>query len=200
MRENRRSSSHYDNQIFEIDEQICQLLKQRKEQSSDNPGFPPDEIISNWAVKYGLYEDFLRNLFEAMRYEEFFKPRIEPAGFRKHLSVLKSAAIHDKIYSITAISQYENASIVKLHIDWYEPEEKSQLRMKNQHKTYELSISEQYDCRQERASGSAGHYTYTFIVAPPLPDDVSGITLVFREYSDVIRDKATGLDIIMALD
>ncbi|MGF9975375.1 hypothetical protein [Viridibacillus arvi] len=36
------SSNHYDEQLFSIDEQICTLLKQRKELSIDRPGFPSE--------------------------------------------------------------------------------------------------------------------------------------------------------------
>lgn len=53
-----RPTEHYDQRITDIDEQICALIKQRKERSDNNPGFPSFEYISDWAAKFELYEDF----------------------------------------------------------------------------------------------------------------------------------------------
>lgn len=196
-----RPTDYYDKQLHQVDEQICALLKQRKELSKNNPGFPPDDVISNWAIKYDLYEEYLRSLFVALRMEGFFKPRVEPTRFRKHLSVLKSIELDDRFYSVTAIRQYENASIVQLHIDWDEPDDSPIDRInRRNNNTFELYINKQYDCWQKRAGGSTGHLTYHFIVSPPLPDDISGIDLVFKEYSDTLKDKPTGLEIVMNLE
>ena len=45
-----RPSNRYEKHLILIDEQICALLKQRKDVSNDNPSFPSDDVISNWAV------------------------------------------------------------------------------------------------------------------------------------------------------
>lgn len=193
-------TDHYDKKLLQVDEQICALLKQRKELSNNNPGFPPEEVISNWAAKYDLYKEYLFSLFGALRMEDFFKPRVEPTGFRKHIPVLKSIEKDDRFYSVTAIRQYENASIVQLYIDWDEPED-SPIERVNRYKinSFELFISKQYDCWQKRARGSIGHLTYNFIVSPPLPDDISEIDLVFKEYSDTLKDNPTGLEFVLNL-
>ncbi|WP_052737745.1 hypothetical protein [Bacillus sp. SA1-12] len=68
------------------------------------------------------------------------------------------------------------------------------------HITFELFVGEQYDCRLERAGGSTGYYTCNFIVSPPLPDDISKMDLVFKEYSDPFREKPTGLEIIINIE
>ncbi|MEK4667511.1 hypothetical protein [Niallia sp. FSL R7-0271] len=73
-------------------------------------------------------------------------------------------------------------------------------RIKKQNPTYALNITDkQYECRNNRSGGSTGHYTYSFIVSPALPDDVSGIRLVFKEYRDFLMDEPTGLEIKMNL-
>jgi hypothetical protein len=193
-----RPTDYYDERLITIDEQICSLLKQRKDISNNNPGFPSDDVISNWALKYELYEDYLRSLFGSMRIDHLFKPRIEPTGFRKHLSILKSIEKDNRIYSVTVIRQYENASVIQLHIDWDGTED---LPMDlHHHNTFELFLGEQYDCGQDRAGGSTGHFTYNFIVSPPLPDDISKTELVFREYSDPFKEKPTGLEIVMNIE
>ncbi|MRX74344.1 hypothetical protein GJU40_19685 [Bacillus lacus] len=188
----------YDERLSKVDEQICSLLKQRRDISNNTPGFPSDAAISNWALKYDLYEEFLNALFRAIRMYDFFKIPIEPAGFRKHISVLKSIEKNNRIYSITVIRQYENASVLQLHIDWDEPNDSSIER--HHHNGFELFLGEQYHCRQDRAAGSTGHYTYNFIISPPLPDDVSNTKVVFREYSDTFLEKPTGLEIVMNIE
>ncbi|PLR71143.1 hypothetical protein CYJ37_20420 [Bacillus sp. UMB0728] len=188
----------YDERLSKVDEQICSLLKQRRDISNDNPGIPSDHFISNWAIKYDLYEEYLKALFGGMRIYDFFKPRIEPAGFRKHLSVLKSVEKDDRIYSITVIRQYENASVIQLHIDWDEPDDSPIGR--HHHNSFELFLGEQYDCWQSRGGGSTGHFTYSFIVSPPLPDDISNTKIVFKEYSDTFKEKPTGLEIVMNIE
>lgn len=201
MSRNHRPTVHYNEQLFPIDEQICALLKQRKALTNNNPGLPSSEVISKWAAKYELYEDYLNQLFETMRYENLFKSRIEPAGYRKYLSVLKSVENGERIYSVTVIRQYQNASVIQLHIDWDVTNDSPiDTHHKHHNNTFELYLGKQYECRQDRAGGSTGHYTYNFIVSPPLADDISGLDLVFKEYSDTLKEKPTGLEIVMHLD
>lgn len=52
-------SSFYNEEILSIDDQICALLKQRKELSNNNPGFPASEYISSWMEKYGDFVIYL---------------------------------------------------------------------------------------------------------------------------------------------
>ncbi|WP_342352009.1 hypothetical protein [Neobacillus soli] len=113
-----RPTEHYDDRVFSIDEQICVLLKKRKEVSNNNPGFPPPEYITKWAGQFELYEDLLNSVFGTLRMEDEFKPRVEPKNFIKHLPILKSVEKDAKLYTVTFIRQFENASVVQLNIDW----------------------------------------------------------------------------------
>ncbi|KWW21918.1 MULTISPECIES: hypothetical protein [Peribacillus] len=191
-------TEHYDERISSIDEQLCALVRQRKDISADNPGVPPEDAISKWALKYDLYEDLLRSLFWSMRMDDVYKPRVEPTGFRKHLSVLKMVEQDDQVYSVTVIRQYENASVIQLHVDW---EEAKDVPMdEHHHKSFELFLGEPYDCWQDRAGGSTGHYTYNFIVSPPLPDDISSMDLVFKEYHEPFKENPTGSEIVIQIE
>ncbi|MEK5063700.1 hypothetical protein [Cytobacillus sp. FSL R5-0596] len=201
MRHNTHPTVPYNEQLLSIDEQICALLKQRKVLSNNNPGLPSSKVISSWADKYELYEDYLNHLFETMRFEGLFKSRIEPTGYRKHLSVLKSIEHGERIYSVTVIRQYQNASVIQLHVDWDGTEDlQVDSQLKHHNNTFELYIGNQYECRQDRAGGSTGHFTYNFIVSPPLPDNISEIDLIFKEYTDTLKEQPTGLEIVMHLD
>lgn len=192
-----RPTEHYDERISSIDEQICALLKQRKNVSNNNPGFPPTEYISSWAGKYNLYEDLLNSIFSTLRMEEDFKSHVEPKNFIKHLPILKAVEKEGRIFTITFIRQYENASVVHLNIDW---DETNHLFEDQQHRFYKLDLGEEYDCRMNSGSGTTGQYTYDFIVSPPIPDDQSGLNIVFKEYQDFFKDKPTGLEIVFQVD
>lgn len=197
----QRPTEHYNELLLSIDEKICSLLKERRELSNNHPGFPPEDVISNWAKKYGLYEDYLNALFGTLRMEEYFRPRVEPTGFRKHLLMGKSVEIEGIVYSITAIRQFENASVVQLHVDWHEEvEDPRERHRQHHHQNFELMLGDKYDCRQEGGGGSTGHFTYRFIVSPPLPDDVSGLKLVFIEHDGPFDDKPTGREVVIQLE
>ncbi|REB11581.1 hypothetical protein DVB69_00090 [Sporosarcina sp. BI001-red] len=191
-----RPTNYYEEHLYPIDEQICALLKQRKERSVKQPALPSDEIISYLAAKYDFYEDYLSSLFGTLKMENLFKPRVEPFGFRKHLPVLQSVELDEQLYSVTFIRQFENASVVNLNIDW---DGTNDLPHELDHNNFELSVGEPYDCRMESGGGSTGYYHYNYIVSPPLPDDFSGMDLVFTEYRDHFREEPTGVEFVLHL-
>jgi hypothetical protein len=199
-----RPTEHYDDRVFSIDEEICALMKKRREVSNHNPGFPPPEYISNWAGKYDLYEDLLNSVFGTLRMEAEFKPRVEPKNFKKYLPILKSVEKEDRLYTLTFIRQFENASVVQLNIDWDDSnddiDDLRHLRHTHHHNSIELSLGEHYECRFDSGSGSGGHSRTNFIVSPPIPDEHSRLELVFKEYEDPIKGKPTGLEVIFHVD
>lgn len=168
----------YLEELRPLDEQLCELLKRRKEISDGKPGFPPAAYIMEWAEKYGFYEDFLNYLFRDLREEEAHRPFVEPHGFRKHLPVMKSVELDDKMYSITFIRQYENASVLMLIVDWEEDEED---HLHHQMVgVFDLSVGPEFDCRFQSGRGSGGQSSKTFLISPPLPDDLSGKDFSFQ--------------------
>ena len=202
-----RPTEHYDKRLVSIDEQICALLQKRKEVSSQNPGFPPSDCIKDWAKKYDLYEDLLNSLFSTLRMEEEFKPHVVPRNYRKHIPILKSVEKDARLYTVTFIRQFENASIVNLTIDWDDTTEELETmdairhrRPIHPHRFIELHLGEPYECRSDRGSGSEGHNRQTYIVSPALPDDPSGLTFVFKEYQDFYKSKPTGLEIVLEVE
>lgn len=194
-----RPTDHYDENVVAIDEQICALIKQRKDVSNHNPGYPPFELISKWAQRFNLYEDFLKSLFGNLRNEEIYRPCTEPATFRKHLPVLESVAMGEDIYTVTFIQQYDNASVVNFLIDSVPHEHHAGRPAPPRHRHFELSIGEGYDCRAEGGGGGNDHMTYKFVVNPPLPDVPLGLQLVFAELTSPFGDP-TGFDVVIKLD
>lgn len=191
-----RPTEHYDQRLYQVDEQLCSLVKQRKEASNNNPGFPPLEDIAKWAEKYQLYEDQLRSIFDILRNEDDFRPQVEPIHFQKYLPVHKSVENDQCLYSVTFIRQYSNASVVNFNIDWDPDEEENSLY----HRFWSLYLGEDYDCRQTGGGGTEGHISYHFIVSPPLPDDISGLDLVFSETKAPFEKDSTSLQIVISIE
>ncbi len=189
-----RPTEHYDERIREIDEQICSLIKQRKDISGNDPGFPPFELISEWSAGFGIHEDFLKALFGTLMNEEQFKPMVEPAEFRKHISLLKAAEKGGRFYTLSSIRQYRNASVLVLNVDWDgDPEP---LLHAHEHNHFELFISEQYDCRMMSGGSRSDHAFYKYVVSPPLPDELSGIEFRFIHYRGPFNKNKTGDEIL----
>jgi hypothetical protein len=191
----KRPTDHYDERIHQVDEKLCELIRQRKEISNNNPGFPPLELISDWAKKYNLYDDMLRSIFGSLWHEDDFKSFVEPEEFRVNLPVMKFVQKDNRMFSVVYIRQYNNASVVNFNIDNDYREEPYE---RPQHRFYKLFTGPQYDCRMISGGGSSEHMSYSFVVSPPLPDNFSGIDLIFREY--VTGEEATGLEIVIHLE
>lgn len=194
---NEGSTNHYDERLFLIDEKICDLLIQRKEVLGKNTIFPPDEVISRLANEYDLQEEYLQSLFITMAMEDSLKPMIVPVEFKKYVPVLKIYENDGVMYTVTFIRQYANASVLYLDIDWEETKENSEVNYGPDF--FELSINDTYDCRSEGGGGIPGHTSYNYIISPALPDDITGIDLIFKEPGRPFKENPTGFEFTIKL-
>jgi hypothetical protein len=193
-----RPTEYYDERLFPIDEQICELLKQRKEISSNNPGYPPFENIEKWAISFDLFEDYLKSVFHVLRNEELYRPTVEPSGFQKHVPILKSVERDEFFYTLIAMRQFSNASVITFNIDWDVRSDDSQ--KSNRPKHFELYLGESYHCHTESGGGSSGHFSFNYVVSPALPDDISGMKFVFRDLGTLIRDRRKEDEIVFHIN
>ncbi|WP_225742814.1 hypothetical protein [Marinilactibacillus sp. Marseille-P9653] len=184
-------TEHYDEKLATIDDKICQLMKQRKVLSNDNPSFPTRKYITDWSEKYGFNEEFLNTVFSDLLNENLYKPKVEPKNFLKNIPILKAFEKEDIFYFVTLIRQFENASVVELNIsdkiigdtsEWNHPEEHLELSIKAKGK--------EFDCINDGGGGIPGSMTNTFIVSPALPDDVSEYELIFQAYKTIFAKDA----------
>lgn len=194
----KRPTTHYDERIKVLDEKICELINERKKISDNNPGYPPFQYISDWSRKYNIYEDFLKSLFGSLFNEKMYVPIIEPEGFIKNLQVLKSIEIDNRFFSVINIRQYSNCSIIALDVDWDDSENDS-IEAHQKYTQFELHISEKYNSRFREGSGGSGHYHFIYVVSPALPDNASGLNLLFKEYNPPYRNNQIGEDILIQL-
>ncbi|MED4554732.1 hypothetical protein P9305_18620 [Lysinibacillus capsici] len=186
-------SKYNDSRLVTIDEQICTLLQQRKEQAALTPGLPSDDTISKWAQQYGFDDTFLALFFQLIKSEKYYTSKVEPSGFRHYIPVLKTVTKGERLYTVSYVRQYDNASVVQLLIDWDEQQEPQlTIQQKLERKHFGLYIDASYDCRSKGTGGSNGHESSTYVVTPPLPDDLRGLHFVFTEYEDAFEEKPTG--------
>lgn len=193
-----RPTDYYDDRLYTIDEKICELLKERKELSGGDPGFPHDEAIYKWAKQYGFYPDYLNSLFSSMMDEGEFKPRVEPTTFKKHIPVFKTYEYKGIMYTVTFIRQYANASVVYLYSDWDSTNEA--FNEVKPHSFFQLSIDDTYDCWPEGGGGTDGHLSHHFVISPALPDNLSGISLRFKEHNMPFRKDQAVLEFEIQID
>ena len=170
-------TDYYCNELAPLDEEICSLLAKRKELSEENPGFPNSNLISEWSQKFGLNENWLRRTFAVyLQGEECYQPPAEPMGFLKFVSVLKSVVIEDFSYTVTHMKQYSNASVVYVETELMIPGR----FVRFGHAGFELFIAPEYQCRQDGGCGSGKVMQHSFVVTPPLPDDIREVEFQLR--------------------
>ncbi|WP_051263282.1 hypothetical protein [Tuberibacillus calidus] len=170
------SAKHYNEKIRTLDKQLCELIAKRKSISNYNQSFPPNQQIKEWAEAFGFYEDHLRYIFRALGMEKVFQPKVEPTGFRNTKPVMKFYNEGTRFYYITHIQQYDNASVLNLHID-------ASVEYREQHHQtpteWDLYIGPDYDCYFLGGSGRDQHADLQFVISPRLPDDIKDITFKF---------------------
>lgn len=180
------------NNIF-IGEQLCDSLKNCLEIYEKNPHCSFSNYLSDWSLKYNLYNNFLKAIFETLEEYKSFKPTVKPKEFKKHIPVLKSIEKDEYFYFIPFIQQYTNASIINFNINWV-PQDINQEVL-----YFELFIEEKYECRLYNASNDIGYCSLNYLVTPPLPEDFSETELVFKEYLTPFKHKPTGLELNIKL-
>ena len=191
---NEGSTNHYDERLFLIDEKICELLNDRKEIVKSNLGFPPDKVISSLADEYGFQKEYLQSLFSTIEMEDHYEPTIEPVEFQKYLPVLKAYGNQKVLYTVTYIRQYANASVLYLHMDWEEKEDANFYP-----DMLDLFINDTYFCHSEGGGGTTGHASHSYIISPALPDELTGIELVFKEAGRPFVENPTGFEFSISL-
>ena len=188
------TNSYYNESLLSIDKKLCELLNDRKKIIKSNLGFPPDKVVSSLADEYGFQKEYLQSLFSTIEMEEHYEPTIEPVEFQKYLPVLKAYGDQKVLYTVTYIRQYANASVLYLHMDWEEKEDTNFYP-----DILDLIINDTYFCHSEGGGGTTGHASHSYIISPALPDDVSGIELIFKEPGRPFKVNSTGFEFTIKL-
>lgn len=198
-----RPDGHYDERLRPIDEQICELMRQRKKLTDGKPGQPLSETVVEWAEKYGFYENFLYVIFNTMDSEEIYKPEVRPENFRYQLPVRLSAEQDGTFYLIATMRQYDNASVVALSADWHEEEpslDDYEGRFNREHREFVLEVAgdRPYEYRAGSGAGTIGKMSQNYVISPTLPDDLSGIEFRVRGYEGYGRMNPLGPELTLS--
>jgi len=167
----RAPTDYYCEALAPIDEKICALIAERKEISENNPGFPQLDQIFAWCQQYALNDDMILRLFGYMYSEHNFVPLVEPTGFLKFVPILKSVEVDGVFHAVTHMKQYSNASVV--YVETEVNSDKPYVRLG--HASFELFISPEYQCRLDSGCGHKRGMQHSFVVIPPLQDEVNGL-------------------------
>ncbi|MCS3600481.1 hypothetical protein M2370_005695 [Bacillus sp. JUb91] len=65
---------------------------------------------------------------------------------------------------------------------------------------FHLSIDDTYDCWPEGGGGTDGHTNHQYVVSPALPDNLSGISLRFKELNMPFRKDQAVLEFEIQID
>ncbi|SHN50536.1 hypothetical protein [Desulfitobacterium chlororespirans] len=169
-------TDYYCKELAPLDEEICSLLAKRKELSNQNPGFPDPDLIAQWSQAFGLKEYWLCLVFAHLLSEEQIHIPVEPVEFLRFIPVLRSVTVDKLSHTVTYLKQYSNASIVYIETEVITPEPFGHLG----HAMFELSIAPEYLCTLNGGGGSGKTMQHSFVVTPPLPDDVSEVEFHFK--------------------
>lgn len=172
----RGIANEYNDAAKQIDAQILALFRQRKAVAGGKGLFPEMETIEQWAAEFGLETTeitfILSNLNEARPRRHFWD---EPGGLIDVLPIMKIKLESDVEYTLTHAMQYERYSIVTLEIKYL----KETLLPVNIQPELTLAVQgdTDYEIDEHGAHGGGTHFQMQFMVSPPLPKDLSTISL-----------------------
>ncbi|MCL6443042.1 MAG: hypothetical protein K6T83_06240 [Alicyclobacillus sp.] len=194
-----RPTNYYCEALTEIDEKICALVAERKQLSGGNPGFPTVELINAWADKYGLYSNQLYALFGTLYRDHHFRPLVQPKGVGRNIPIMKAVDVDGILYIVTHLRQYRNASVVYVAIVTETDEDAKDTASprtgpRGPRYRWTLTVGSDYECRSIGGGGNNEQWHERFIVSPPLPDSLQGVTFTLEQRVNVQHDEPATAD------
>ena len=165
----------YGEEAARVDEEICRLLAERDRLAAGERLHPGADRLRQWSGEFGSSESRLRSLFANLA----GLPRREaqppmPEGLRRVLEIMRRVEREDLTVTLTHCMQYLNASVVHCEIE--APGQRVP------HGSVVLEVDRPgYECRPHHAQGGGGKWSAAFVIWPPLPDDLRGVTFTVRQ-------------------
>lgn len=171
----RGESGGYNDEVKAIDEQILQLILQRRALTAGRHFFPKQEIIEEWAEHYGMDAEQITHSFGGI---VAALPRIrireDNGPLQGVLPIMKIAVESDVEYAITHAMQYSEFSIVSVQFTYLRASEK------------EVSLSPAlslvvegsgigYEVQHYGGHSGGPKAQLQFAVSPPLPSELQDI-------------------------
>ena len=165
----------YGEEALGIDREICRLVAERDRLAAGARLHPGAERVLAWAKEFGVGELSLRNIFAQLA----ARPQLEalppmPEGLRHVLEIMRRVEREDLTVTLTHCMQYLNASVVHCEIE--------APGRRVPHGSVVLEVDRPgYECRPHHAQGGGGKWSAAFVIWPPLPDDLRGVTFTVRQ-------------------
>ncbi|AEW07021.1 hypothetical protein Sulac_3593 (plasmid) [Sulfobacillus acidophilus DSM 10332] len=164
------SLAQYHEGLQSIDMATARLLKRRQKISHDLPGLPPKALVAQWAEQCQVSAHDLERVFVTLYHLSESRHRVRPEGFRAFIPLARSRSQDGATYTILSLRQYDNASVVRVTV---EVENNAPATMPG----LMLDLDAPFRAWSTHGGGSQSWIQQDFVVAPPLPDNVDGISI-----------------------
>ncbi|MCZ8522373.1 hypothetical protein O9H32_23195 [Paenibacillus mucilaginosus] len=176
----------YDERLRPVDENIVQLLNERKQITESKPYIPPKTMLEAWSEQYGLDFTLLQWLFHGLfhTHNDFQYQPYEPGALRQVIPLMQTTLQDGVEYVLTHMMQYENGSEVHLKIQ-LQAEDAHRIDSIQPNLRLAVEPAEGYSIRHNGSQGGGPQAHLSFLVTPALPDDLGAVRFAllpsFRE-------------------
>ncbi|ANS75425.1 hypothetical protein AWM70_13060 [Paenibacillus yonginensis] len=182
------SSEPYNEEIREIDEQILALVHQRRSMPPKGSFMPSEEQVRIWAEKWNLSEIKIYELVRAMNRPPQRRTYSNFSGeLRTVVPLMKQTDNGNFRFHMTHMMQYANWSELHLKVN-YEGELDDNVSL-NLNLNLDIAGGEaEYTVRRGSGGQSpSGEAAMTFLIEPPLPDELAGLDLLLVPFEPVFQ-------------
>ncbi|NRF95559.1 hypothetical protein HQN89_32495 [Paenibacillus frigoriresistens] len=160
--------NEYNDNFRRIDENLLQLLSERKSLTKGKRYFPPKDLMEEWSSKYQMEIPQISWLLHSINDRGLPAIPNEPGELLSVLSILKKSIVNGFEYALTHSMQHENGSVVFLEIKQINNDDtigylRPQLLL-------EVEGQQEYSVRQTGSHGGGGQTSMKFLVSPRLPE------------------------------
>lgn len=172
------SSEPYNEDIKEIDEQIMRLVQKRKNLAAGGNFIPATEQVQIWQEEFGLSELKIYELIRMLNRSAKRRSFSDFSGeLRTVVPIMKQTNTGKFTLKMTHMMQYENWSELHINVRYAESlEEDVSLNLNFTLDIYGKEI--QYNVRRGSGSSHSNEAQMQFMVEPPLPDELEGLSFV----------------------
>ncbi len=182
------SSEPYNEEIREIDEQIFALIHQRRSMPPKGSFMPSNEQVRIWAEKWDLSELKIYELVRAMNRPSKRRTYSDFSGELRTVIPLMKQMDHGNFrFQLTHVMQYINWSELHLKVK-YDGKLDDNVSL-NLNLNLDI-VGGEVGYTVRRGSGGqspSGEAEMTFLIEPPLPDELEGLDVLLVPFESVFQ-------------
>lgn len=179
----RGNTNEYNDEVKNIDEQILELIQQRRAITGNKHFFPESKQLEEWTSRFEMdttqIAQYLHSVNGAISRRKLSE---EPGSLLGVLPIVKRTIFEDCEYILTHAMQYEAFSIVTVEIK-YIKEAVGNVHLRTALKL-EIRSETAYEVQQYGGHGGGVHTQIKFLISPPLPEQLDAIEFSLIPGSD----------------